>query len=201
MIVIGLTGGIGTGKSEVSRAFCQLGAVVVDADKVGHQVYLPHSEAWREVMDAFGRTILQPNGEIDRKKLGDIVFNDPKALEKLNAITHPRMYGMLERRIKALQKEGVREVVLEAAVLIEANWVPLVDEVWVTTGPEDEVVRRIHGRSGLSRDTIRSRIRSQLSEEERVRHADVVIENDGDLAALREKVESLWNSRIMARRG
>jgi len=200
MAVIGLTGGIGTGKTLVSNLLREQGAVIIDADKVGHEAYLPHTEAWEEVVKAFGRDILQPSGEIDRKKLGAIVFNDPKALEKLNSIMHPRMYRMMEKRIQELREQGVEDVVVEAALLIEAHWTPLVDEVWVVTSPEEVVIQRIQSRNNLPEEAIRSRIRSQMPQEERVRHADVVIENDGDLGQLREKVQALWRSRVKERR-
>lgn len=200
MVVIGLTGGIGTGKSEVSRLLEGLGAVIIDADKVGHEAYLPHSEAWQEIVKTFGAEVLQPNEEIDRKKLGGLVFNDPKAMEKLNAIMHPKMYKMIEERIQRLKRESAKDIVVEAAILIEAHWTPLVDEVWVTVSPEEEVIRRIQSRNNLSADAIRSRIRSQMPQEERVRYAGAVIENDGDLSGLRERVETLWKSRMKKRR-
>lgn len=196
MIVIGLTGGIGTGKSEVSRILSDLGVAIIDADKVGHEAYLPNSEAWTAVVDAFGREVLQPNQEIDRKRLGSIVFGNPQALATLNGIMHPIMYGMIEERINALRGSGAVGVVVEAAVLIEANWTPLVDEVWVTVAPEEEVIRRVQARNNQSTEQIRSRIRAQLSQEERERRADVVIGNDGDLQRLKETVEDLWNSRV-----
>jgi dephospho-CoA kinase len=196
MIVIGLTGGMGTGKSEVSRILRELGAVVVDADKIGHEAYMPHTEAWQDVVNVFGREVLKPSGEIDRKRLGTIVFNDPSGLKKLNAIMHPRMYRMLEERIRELREQGVKAAVLEAAVLIEANWTPLVNQVWVVTSIEDEVVKRIQRRDDLSEEAIRTRLHSQLSEAQRSKYADVIIENTGDLAALRSKVESLWYSFI-----
>lgn len=196
MIVIGLTGGIGTGKSEVSRILSDLGVAIIDADKVGHEAYLPNSEAWTAVVDAFGREVLQPNQEIDRKRLGSIVFGNPQALATLNGIMHPIMYRMIEERIDALRGSGAAGVVVEAAVLIEANWTPLVDEVWVTVAPEEEVIRRVQARNNQSTEQIRSRIRAQLSQEERERRADVVIGNDGDLQRLKETVEDLWNSRV-----
>ena len=196
MIVIGLTGGIGTGKSEVSRILRDLGAAIIDADKVGHEAYLPNSEAWTAVVEAFGREVLQPNQEIDRKKLGSIVFGNPDALATLNGIMHPIMYGMIEERIDALREGEAAGVVVEAAILIEANWTPLVDEVWVTVAPEEEVIRRVQARNNQSPEQIRSRIRAQLSQEERERRADVVIANDGDLRQLRDTVEDLWNSRV-----
>ena len=199
MIVIGLTGGILTGKSTVSEILVQRGVVVIDADKVGHEAYRPQTKVWREVVDAFGTGILMQNGEIDRKKLGDIVFNDPKALARLNEIMHPAMHAMMKEEIEKLRNKGVDVVVLEAAVLIEANWTDLVDEVWVTVAPEETAVKRLQNRGGLSEQQARARIRSQLSSEERAKHADVIINTNCDLAEVRAKVERLWR-RLQAQR-
>ena len=199
MVVIGLTGGIGTGKSAVSQILRDLGAAFIDADKLGHEAYQPHTAAWQEVVETFGQEVLQPSGEVDRKKLGAIVFSDPAELAKLNAIMHPKMAEMAKQEIQRLETQGARVVVLEAAVLIEANWTPLVDEVWVTVAPEDAVVQRIQARNGLPEEAIRSRIRSQLSQEERIRYAQAAINNDGDLVALRQQVEGLWETRIQER--
>ena len=113
MIVIGLTGGIGTGKSEVARIFQELGAVLINADRIGHQAYTPHSEIWQEVVKAFGEEILQPTGEIDRKKLGSIVFADPDQLTKLNQIMHPRMAGMVAQQVQELREQGADVVVVD----------------------------------------------------------------------------------------
>ncbi|MCK5641646.1 MAG: dephospho-CoA kinase, partial [Gammaproteobacteria bacterium] len=105
MIVIGLTGGIASGKSTVSQMLSELGATVIDADKVGHEAFRPHSDAWRDLVATFGSGILGQNEEIDRGKLADIVFNDPKALEQLNRIMHPLMYRVVEQRIEALRRQ------------------------------------------------------------------------------------------------
>jgi len=192
MKVIGLTGGIGSGKSTVSRFLGEMGAVVLDADKVGHQAYQPGTETWKELVAAFGEDIVAPDSTIDRRKLGAIVFADPEALARLNRIMHPRMFDMMKARIEEYRGQGTEVVVLEAAILLEANWTPLVDEVWVTVASESTVVQRTRERTGLPEEQIKARIRSQLSNEERSQQAKVVITNDGDLEELRVKVEELW---------
>ena len=196
MLVIGLTGGIGTGKSEVSRILRELGAEVIDADRVGHEAYTPHTPIWREVVDTFGERVLGPTGEIDRKRLGAIVFSDPEAMGRLNGIMHPRMADIIRDRIGRLREGGARLVVLEAALLIEAGWEPLVDEVWVTYSTEDQVEERLRHRNGLTDEQIRSRIRAQMPFEERSRHAQVVVHNSGDLEELRCEVESLCRLKV-----
>lgn len=194
MVVIGLTGGILTGKSTISRMLAERGAVIIDADKIGHEAYKPHTKTWQEVVNAFGKSILKENNEIERKKLADIVFNDPHALARLNEIMHPQMHSMMKEEIERLRGEGVDVVVLEAAVLIEANWTDLVDEVWVAVAPEEVAVKRLQNRGVLSEEQARARIRSQLSPEERAKHADVIIDTDCELAEVEARVEELWQS-------
>jgi len=194
MIVIGLTGGILTGKSTVTGMLAEKGAAIIDADKIGHKAYQPQTTVWREVVDAFGDGILKESGEIDRKKLAEIVFSDPKALARLNGIMHPNMHSMIGEEIERLRVEGIDLVVLEAAVLIEANWTDLVDKVWVTAAPEETAVKRLKDRGGLTEEQARARIRSQLSAEERAEHADVIIDTDCELSEVRAKVEKLWGT-------
>ena len=196
MIVIGLTGGIASGKSTVSQMLSGLGAVVIDADKVGHEAFRPYADAWREVVATFGSSILGQNEEIDRSKLAEIVFNDPKALEKLNGIMHPRMHQMMEQQIEALRRQRAEVVVLEAAVLIEANWTDLVDQVWVTIAPEATVVGRLCGQKGFTEEQATARIHSQIPINQRAKHADVVIDTDCDLDAVQRKVEDLWQRLV-----
>jgi len=192
MLVIGLTGGIGTGKSTVSDKLAELGAVIMNADQVGHQAFEPHTEVWKDVVAAYGKDILRPNDEIDRRKLGEIVFNDPEALSRLNKIMHPRMYRMMRDKIEELREQGVEVVVLEAAILIEAKWTSLVDTVWVTDVPEATVIQRLGNRDGLAEEQILARINSQMPPEERAKYADVVINTDCTLEEVKEKVEELW---------
>lgn len=199
MIVIGLTGGIGTGKSEVTRIFQELGAVLINADQIGHQAYTPHSEIWQEVVKAFGEEILQPGGEIDRKKLGSIVFADPDQLTRLNQIMHPRMARMVAQQIQELREQGEDVVVVEAALLFEAGWDSLVDEVWSTESPEESVIKRLQSRSGLSQEEAKKRIDSQMSAEERTSRSQVVVDNSGDLVELERVVRSIWDHRVKAK--
>ena len=199
MIVIGLTGGIGTGKSEVARLLQELGAVIINADQVGHEAYTPHSETWQGVVKAFGEQILQESGEIDRRKLGGIVFADPQQLARLNGIMHPRMAGLVSEKLQGLRATGTPVAVVEAAVLFEAGWDYLVEEVWTTDSPVDTVVGRLQARSGLGADEARKRIAAQMSSEERAARAAVVITNAGDLANLESTVRELWERRVEGR--
>jgi dephospho-CoA kinase len=199
MLVIGLTGGIGTGKSEVARLLQSLGAIVINADQVGHEAYAPNSESWHEVVSTFGREILQPGGEIDRRKLGAIVFSDPQQLAKLNAIMHPRMAKMMADKIQSLRDEDVRVVVVEAALLFEAGWDSLVDEVWATDSPVEVVIDRLQARSGMAEEEARRRIDSQMNRRERLERADFVVDNSGDVATLESTVKALWDARVNGR--
>ena len=200
MLVIGLTGGIGTGKTQVANILKDLGAAIVNADLLGHEVYKSGTDGWREVVDAFGEGVLAPGGEVDRGKLGAIVFSDPEALGRLNAITHPRIYRMVGRRIESLRAEERMRVVVEAALLVEASWIPLVNEVWMTSATEDRVVSRLRARSGLGEEAVLARIRAQMSQAERTKYADVVIDNNGTLEDLKERVHNLWDERAQARK-
>ena len=198
MRVIGLTGGIGTGKSLVAHMLGELGAEIIDADRIAHEAYTPHTPVWKEVVEAFGEDILQPSGEIDRKRLGSIVFSDPNELARLNSIMHPRMAEMIHQKVQQLESEGAETVVVEAAVLVEAGWdkLPWVDEVWVTKSDEEQVVQRIKERNNLPDEEIRKRIGSQLPFEERSRNAQVVVDNSGAIDDLKQAVESIWESRV-----
>jgi len=195
MKVIGLTGGIGSGKSTVSGFLKELGAVVIDADRVGHEVFKPDTEAWREVVAAFGRGILTPDGDIDRRKLGKIVFDNYEALARLNQIVHPRIRAQVKAQIEEYRRQGVGVVMLEAPVLLEAgrpSLVDEVDEVWVTVAPESTVLKRLKKKLGLSESESLARIRSQLPPEEKIKRADVVIDTDCSLDELKSRVKELW---------
>jgi dephospho-CoA kinase len=196
MLVIGLTGSIGTGKSEAARQLEILGASIISADQVGHEAYTPNTEAWEQVVVAFGDDILQDDKDIDRRKLGAIVFSDPSQLEKLNAIMHPRMARMVSDKIEVLRGQGVKVVVVEAALLFEAGWDTLVEEVWVTDSSEDIVVGRLKERNGLSEEEAKKRINSQMDRAERIERSDFVIDNSSDMAGLESAIKELWDRRV-----
>ncbi len=193
MKVIGLAGGIGSGKSTVSRFLAELGVVIIDADRVGHEALKPDTEPWREVVAVFSRQILTPNGDIDRKKLSEIVFGKADLLARLNKIMHPRMYDMVKIQLDEYKRRGVVVVVLEAPLLLEAGWTSLVDEVWVTVASEPTVLRRLQEQVGLSEEESLARIRSQLSLGERVKRADVIINTECNLDEVKMRVKKLWD--------
>jgi len=191
--VIGLTGGIGSGKSTVADILEALGAKIIRADSVGHEVYRPRTQGWQRVTEAFGRDILAPDGSIDRQRLGAVVFSDAHARARLNAIVHPLIAAEIGRRIEAHRAAGWLEpIVVEAAVLIEAGWLSLVDEVWLIVADRDVVIDRLGKQRRLAPEEARVRIAAQLGDAERQRYAHVVIRNTGSLEELREQVGALW---------
>ena len=193
MRIIGLTGGIAGGKSLVAQQLAERGAVVIDADKLGHEAYRKGSETFRAVVDAFGEDVVGGDGEIDRKALGAKVFAEPEARRRLEAIVWPAMRGMMEEHLAELRAKNTSVAVLEAALLIEADWLPLVDEVWLVTASPETVRQRLAERNGMTAEQADSRVRAQLSSEERRAYADVVIENDGSLEDLQRAVDESWS--------
>jgi dephospho-CoA kinase len=192
MRVIGLTGGIAAGKSTISQALVDHGAVVIDADKVGHEAYQPGTDTYQALVAHFGNEIVAESGEIDRRKLGGIVFGDPHKRIELQEIVWPRMKEMMRARLAQLRADGVRVAVIEAAVLIEASWTDIVDEVWVVQVPEEVALARLMARNGLSAEDGRARIRAQLTNAERAAHAGVVIDNSGTVEDARARVDAEW---------
>ena len=200
MFVIGLTGGIGTGKSTVSGLLNELGAEVIEADKVAHAAYEPDTPGWQKVVEAFGEGVLDADCKVDRTALGGIVFGDEEARKRLNAIIHPIVRRLLEESITGLGRDGARVAVVEVPLLIEAikqqsQWTKMLDEIWVVTAPAEQVIARVRARSDLDETAIRARIESQVTERERNEYADAIIENSGSLEGLRCEVTNLWRER------
>ena len=197
-MIIGLTGGIGSGKSVVGTMLAELGARVIDTDKIGHRVYAPGSEGFRRIVEAFGRGVVAADGTIDRKKLGAIVFADAERRVALNAIVHPLIFGEIMREIGECRHGGFTgPIVLEAPILVEAKGTGLVDQIWVVTAPPEVIRKRLAESRAMTRAEIDARVAAQLDDEERRRHADVVLENSGDLAGLRKVVEAAWRTVVV----
>lgn len=197
MLVIGLVGGIGSGKSVASAMLAELGAEVINADLVGHEVYEPGKPGFDAIVAAFGADVVGEDGRIDRKKLGPIVFADGAKLERLNAIVHPLIRAELERRIARARKDGrVRAVVVEAAILLEAGWRSLVDQVWVVAARREDVVERLAAQRGMAAAETDARMAKQMTDAERRSAADVVIENVGSLDDLRTRLAGLWQAVV-----
>lgn len=193
MVVIGLTGNFGTGKTEVAKILAELGGVIINADELGHELLQCHTQAYTKILEAFGKSILKQNGDIDRKKLSRLVFKDAAALNKLNLIMHPRIYEMVIQKIEQYRQTGARVVVLEAALLIEAGWKPLVDQLWATTAPPATIVRRLKAAKKLSEEQVLTRLKNQMPQEEKVKQADAVINTDCTIVELKARVTELWN--------
>lgn len=191
--VIGLTGNIATGKSTVARMLADLGATVIDADKVAHEVMQADTEVHRAVVTAFGPHIVGRNGEIDRDRLGSIVFADPASLATLEAIVHPAVRREVARRIGAAPTPVV---VVEAIKLIEAGMARQYDSLWVTTCPPERRVERLMTDRGLSWEEARLRVGAQPPQEAKVARADVVIDTDTDPAQTRAQVEAAYREVI-----
>jgi dephospho-CoA kinase len=192
MITIGLTGGIGAGKSLVSEMLATKGAAIVNADLVGHRSYRKGMPAYERLIAEFGRDILDPEGEIDRGKLGQRVFADPQERERLNDIVWPAMAEMMEQDLKALRARGEPVAVLEAAVLIEAGWGYLADEIWVVIASPQVTHQRLVETKEMPSEQAEARMRAQLSNEERKWYADAVIENNSSVEDLRRRVDEVW---------
>jgi len=192
-MIIGLTGGIASGKSTAARYLGTLGAHVIDADLLGHRAYEPETQAFQAVVAAFGGEVVAADGRIDRKVLGGKVFGRPDALKRLTDIVWPEIRRLAELEMTGVRaREPGRVLVLEAAVLFEAGWQDAVDETWVVTVGRDVAIQRAMARDGSDKEAVQRRIDAQLSNEERAALADVVIDNSGDEAALRAQLDEHW---------
>lgn len=193
MKVIGLTGGIACGKSTVSKMLADLGAAVIDVDMIARKVMKKGTPVWQRVKETFGDEYLLPDGEIDRKKLGELVFSNPEALKNLNSITHPTIQREVLSEIERLKtKGGYKAIVVDAALLIEAGWCDMVNEVWLVVVDKETQIGRLMRRNGLTRQQALNRINSQMDQEAKMRYADRIIDNSHGLEHTRKQVERLW---------
>lgn len=198
MRVIGLTGAIGAGKSEAARVLAELGAAVVDADAEGRRSYAKGTIGWRRLVELFSSRILDEEDEIDRSRLGALVFANPQALAWLNAAIHPLIRDRVTQALAEHREQGTAVAVVDAALLYQAKWDDLADETWAVSSPAELALERLAAR-GLSAEDARKRAAAQGDPEEALRRADAIIENKGSLDDLKANVQRAWRERILSR--
>jgi len=198
-LIVGLTGGIVSGKSTVALMFKDLGAKIVDADKLGHSVILPHKPAWEKIVKIFGKDVLQNDLTIDREKLGKIVFANQSLLKKLNDITHPEITKIIKKEIDSLKNKTYNQkkiLIIDAALIYEAKIDRLMEKIIVVYIDEDEQIKRLIKRNNLSKDEALQRIKSQMPMKEKVKMADYVIDNSNSLDKTKKQVEKIWKNLV-----
>lgn len=196
MQVIGLTGGIASGKSTVARILQRLGAVIIDADLLSREAVLPGTPAHQAIVSAFGPDILLPDATINRKALGRIIFADPVARRRLEAITHPAIARLAEERLTEARCSDATVAFYVAPLLIEAGATGRVDDIWVVYADRDTQMARLAGRDGIGREEAEQRLAAQMSMEEKATYGSAVIDNRGTLAETERQVITIWNERI-----
>ncbi len=196
MLKIGVTGVIGSGKGEVAGILASLGAVVVNADDISRRIYEPGDPGHEAVVETFGERVLDEDERIDRAALAAIVFGDEPERRRLESAVWPVMAEVVETEFAAAEADGAEVVVLEAAVLFEAGWERLVDEVWTVTTSEDASVDRVKRRDGVGEEQVRARMSAQLSAAEKAARADRVVSNDGTLKELEAAVRDMWREVV-----
>ncbi len=202
MRVIGLTGSVGTGKSTVAKLFAELGAKVIDADRIARQVVEPNRPAWREVIRAFGRGLLRADKTLDRDKLSGLVFANPAKRHKLERIIHPRVARQMRKELRHHKRMGAANavIVLDVPLLFEVGWDNWVDDVIVVTAARSVQNARLRRRHGWSQKEVDARIRSQWTLAAKVALADHVVNNTGSMAATRKQVKQLWRNKLVTPR-
>ncbi|CAM3984947.1 dephospho-CoA kinase [Nocardiopsis rhodophaea] len=194
MLRVGLTGGIGSGKSEVSRRLAAHGALVIDADQLAREVVEPGTSGLAEIVAEFGEEVLTPEGELDRPRLGEIVFADADKLARLNAIVHPRVGERTEGLMAQAAEDAI--VVYDVPLLVENGLGALYDLVVVVDAPEETRIERLINHRGMPEDQARARIKAQATREERLAAADIVVDNAGTVADLDRAVADLWKRLV-----
>ncbi len=193
MYVIGLTGGIASGKSTVSNILRQLGAYIIDADQLAREVVLPDEPAWEEIVEHFGREILLPDKTINRKVLGEKIFGNFAAKEQLEKIIHPRIRTKVEAAMQQAAFQGYDIVVLDVPLLLEVGWHSMADEVWVVFIDTETQLSRLMTRDGLGRLQAIKRLNSQMALTEKKKFADIIIDNSGSLDNTRQQLLAAWH--------
>ena len=193
MILVGLTGGIASGKSEVSRIFKKLGAYLIDADEIAHALLQPNTQIWKKVVEYFGAEILRPDQTIDRKRLGQMVFDDPKKLTVLNAILHPSVFAEKERRQKAIAQADPQAIVIfDVPLLIETRAHEWVNKVIVVTVDRKTQLKRLMERNGLSKQEAQKRIRAQMPSSKKSKYADYLVDSREPLPQMEIHIRQIF---------
>ena len=198
-LIVGLTGGIVGGKSTVASMFKDLGAKIIDADKLGHSVILPQKPAWKKITRLFGKDILRNDLTIDREQLGKIVFANQILLKKLNEITHPEIMKLIKKEINLARNENHNQekiLIIDAALIYEVKIDRLMDKIIVVYIDEDEQIKRLTNRNNLSKKEALQRIKSQMPIKEKVKMADYVIDNSSSLGKTKEQVKKIWKNLV-----
>jgi len=191
MLKVGLTGGIGSGKSEVSRRFEELGAPVIDTDVLAREVVEPDAPALGALVEAFGRSILADDGTLDRARLRDIVFADADARERVEGILHPAIRERLDRRLAELARDEAPYVIIVVPLLVETDFHERVDRVLTVEAPRERRIQWVMERSGMSREEVEKIMDTQATSEERMRMAKDILHNESGLEVLRASVDRL----------
>jgi len=198
-LIIGLTGGIVGGKSTVASMFKDLGAKIVDVDKIGHSVILPHRPAWKKIIRLFGKDFLRNDLTIDRGKLGKIVFTNQTLLKKLNEITHPEIIKVIKKEINLAKNKTYNQqkiLIIDAALIYEAKMDRLMDKIIVVYINEDVQTKRLIKRNDLSKEEALQRIKSQMPIKEKIKMADYLIDNSSSLCKTKKQVEKIWQELV-----
>jgi dephospho-CoA kinase len=193
MLIVGLTGGVASGKSVVSQVWKEEGAYLIDADRIARELVQPRAPAWKALVKAFGKEILQEDGSIHRKKLATRVFSNPVEKDLLNRILHPRIKREINRRIKGIGQKGPKAiVVIDAALLVETGYYRNVDKVVVVTSTRKQQIERLRRRDQMDQEMARGIIDSQISGEERIKVADILIRNEGSRMQTEKKAKEVF---------
>lgn len=198
-VIIGLTGGIGSGKSETARHLKSLGAVHVDADAISRSLTAPGGEALGPIRETFGDRVFLPDGTLDRRALGELVFSDTASRRALEGIIHPQVQRLVMQAVDKAREEGADAVLMDVPLLFETGMDALCDENWLITADREKRIERVMARDGLSREAVEARMNSQMSDEEKIRRATRIIKNDQSMEKLRNELTNLYNQLIKKR--
>lgn len=197
MVVVGLTGGIASGKSTVSNYLKKMGAAIIDADLLARQVVEPGEKPWQKIKEDFGNQVLNPNGTLNRKRLAEIIFNDGERRKALNEIIHPEVIKKTLEMIDLYKKEGqVPLIVIDAPLLIEAGMDTLVDEIWIVVINEELQVQRLMARDNISREGALQRLRAQIPTKDKLKYAHRIIDNSLNLEHTLNQVQNFWHQVV-----